>query len=104
MPTWKVESVKDVTVRHVPLTEMLSPKWQSVRMGATLEIVRVVPPSVERGLRADTTGFLLEKGNGQEFDCTSYCFDYSGKHFDGRALKRGLESRECLDILTSFYS
>ena len=43
MPTVKVEGVKCVTVRQVPFTLMLSPRWQSVRMGAAEEMVRVVP-------------------------------------------------------------
>lgn len=34
---------KSVMVRHVPLTEMLSPRWASGRMVAHDEMVRVVP-------------------------------------------------------------
>lgn len=43
-PTVKVLGVKEVTVRQVPFMEIESPRLQSVRMGAALEIVRVVPP------------------------------------------------------------
>lgn len=44
-PTLKVELVKEVTVRQVPLTLMLSPRWQSERISAASEMVSVVPPS-----------------------------------------------------------
>jgi hypothetical protein len=43
-PILKEEEVKEVTVRQVPFTEMESPREQSVRMEAQLEIVIVVPP------------------------------------------------------------
>ena len=55
-PTVKEEVVKVVTVRQVPFTLMLSPRWQSVRTSVALEMVRVVPPSEERGLREVTSG------------------------------------------------
>lgn len=57
MPTVKVPSVaeKEVTVRQVPFTAMESPRWQSSRMEAAEEMVRVVPPSLEEGLSSDTT-------------------------------------------------
>jgi hypothetical protein len=55
-PTVKVESVKAVTVRQVPLTLMESPSWQSMRTGAALEMTRVVPPDASEGLREETTG------------------------------------------------
>lgn len=44
-PTVKVPVGREklVTVRQVPFMEMESPRWQSVRMGAALVIVRVVP-------------------------------------------------------------
>jgi hypothetical protein len=54
-PTVKEESVKEVTVRQVPLTLMESPSLQSTRTGAALEMVRVVPPDASEGLRAETT-------------------------------------------------
>lgn len=54
-PTVKEEVVKVVTVRQVPFTLMLSPRWQSDRTSVALEIVRVVPPSEERGLREVTS-------------------------------------------------
>lgn len=41
-----------VTVRHVPLTEMLSPSWTSVRIEEQLEMVREVPfPPVDEESR-----------------------------------------------------
>ncbi len=54
-PTVKEEEVKDVTVRQVPFTDILSPRWASSRTGEALEIVRVVPPSSEEGLSSETT-------------------------------------------------
>lgn len=43
-PTLKVEVSNSVTVRQVPLTDMLSPSWQSPRMSEAPEMVREVPP------------------------------------------------------------
>lgn len=40
----ELEEKKQVTVRQVPLTDMLSPRWTSVKIGAHEVIVRVVPP------------------------------------------------------------
>ena len=54
-PTVKVDSWKEVTVRQVPFTEMLSPRWQSVRISEALEMVRFVPPSEAWGLSSETT-------------------------------------------------
>jgi hypothetical protein len=44
-PTLKEALSNEVTVRHVPFTLMLSPRLQSPRISAALEMVRVVPPS-----------------------------------------------------------
>jgi hypothetical protein len=41
----KEDLSNEVTVRQVPLTLMLSPRLQSVRISDALEMVRVVPPS-----------------------------------------------------------
>lgn len=54
-PTTKVEAVKEVTVRQVPLMLMESPSWQSVRMSAAPEMVRVVPVEASGGVREETT-------------------------------------------------
>lgn len=54
-PTTKVEGVKEVTVRQVPLTLMESPLWQSVRISAAEEMVREVPPVSSEGLSEETT-------------------------------------------------
>jgi hypothetical protein len=43
-PTTNESLSKDVTVRQVPLTLMLSPKWQSPRISDAEDIVRDVPP------------------------------------------------------------
>jgi hypothetical protein len=42
-PTLKYSFVNSVTVRHVPLTQMESPRCASSRMEEQLEIVRDVP-------------------------------------------------------------
>lgn len=53
-PTTKESSVKDVTVRQVPLMLMLSPKWQSFRISAAEEMVSDVPPVSSRELSSET--------------------------------------------------
>lgn len=53
-PTLKLDEENSVTVRQVPLTEMESPRWQSVRMSAQSEMVREVPPPPE----ADASSWL----------------------------------------------
>ena len=58
----KDDSAKEVTVRQVPLTLMLSPRWQSLRISEALEIVRVVPPSSALGLSSVTTMESSEPG------------------------------------------
>jgi hypothetical protein len=54
-PTTKVESVKEVTVRQVPLMLMESPSWQSVRMSAAPDMVREVPPEASEVSTVETT-------------------------------------------------
>lgn len=54
-PTTKEEGVKEVTVRQVPFTLMLSPRWQSVRISVADDIVRDVPPVSSCGLSSETT-------------------------------------------------
>lgn len=54
-PTVKEDSPWEVTVKQVPLTLMLSPRWQSPRISDALEMVRVVPPSSAWGLSSETT-------------------------------------------------
>jgi len=44
-PTTKDSDVKEVTVKQVPFTLILSPRWASVRTSEALEMVRLVPPS-----------------------------------------------------------
>lgn len=63
MPTVNVplDAEKVTTVRQVPLMEMESPEWQSVRMLLAEEMVRVVPPSEEEGLSSVTSGGGNEK-------------------------------------------
>jgi hypothetical protein len=55
-PTLNEDLSKDVTVRQVPLTLMLSPRLQSVRISEAFEMVRVVPPSSDWWLSWETTG------------------------------------------------
>lgn len=43
-PTLNVLLSNSVTVRHVPLTLMLSPSWQSSKIASAPEIVSDVPP------------------------------------------------------------
>lgn len=54
-PTLKVDLSKAVTVKQVPLTLMLSPRWQSPRISDAFEMVRLVPPSSAWGLSSETT-------------------------------------------------
>ena len=56
-PTLKEDLSNEVTVRHVPLTLILSPRLQSPRMSEALEIVRVVPPSSDCWLSSETTAY-----------------------------------------------
>jgi hypothetical protein len=56
-PTTNESLVKDVTVRQVPLTLMLSPRWTSVRISVADDMVRDVPPVSSWGLSSETTGF-----------------------------------------------
>ena len=53
----KEDLSNEVTVRHVPLTLILSPRLQSPRMSEALEIVRVVPPSSDCWLSSETTAY-----------------------------------------------
>ncbi|KAM3066378.1 hypothetical protein ACMFMF_011936 [Clarireedia jacksonii] len=63
-PTVKLSLVKLVTVRQIPLTEMLSPSPQSPRMAAALLIVRVAPYWLS-SLMSETTRFWLGRGIGR---------------------------------------
>jgi hypothetical protein len=54
-PTVKASVVKVVTVRHVPFTEIESPRWTSVRISVAAEMVREVPPVASWGLSSETT-------------------------------------------------
>lgn len=64
-PTTKVESVKAVTVRQVPLMLMESPSWQSVRMSAAPEMVREVPPVESEVSTVATTVVAVSGGVGR---------------------------------------
>ena len=84
-PTVKDDSVKEVTVRQVPLTLMLSPRRQSLRISEALEMVRVVPPSLAWGLSSVTTmarsGLGAVEGNKRMQ--TSEYLDNSSEHDSG---------------------
>lgn len=52
-PTWKESESNSVTVRQAPLTQMESPIWQSVRIGAEEERVSVKPEVEVEGEMAE---------------------------------------------------
>jgi hypothetical protein len=68
-PTLKLAPSNSVTVRHVPLTLMLSPRWQSPRMAAQSLMVREVPPpplvDSSRLCSAETAGGGRQRGAGR---------------------------------------
>lgn len=81
-PTVKEDCSKDVTVRQVPLTLMLSPRWQSPKISEALEMVMFVPPSSAWGLSSETTIDGLERWKhrkGERIRTSNY-LDNSGKH------------------------
>lgn len=50
-PTLKESVSNSVTVKQAPFTAIESPMWQSSRMAAAEEKVKVKPPSVSSGMR-----------------------------------------------------
>lgn len=91
-PILKVEDVKEVTVRQVPLTAIESPRVQSPRMEAQSLIVIVVPPPdvSSWGSSSDTAArcvsdlsvfWYIMDSVGGEGGLTAECFDNSSKHY-----------------------
>lgn len=80
-PTLKEDLSNEVTVKHVPLILMLSPRWQSPRISEALEIVRVVPPSSDCALSSETTGHgePLQDERERRVQTSNDLYD-SGKH------------------------
>src|SRR5271155_2263175 len=76
-PTLKVVLSNSVTVRQVPLMEMLSPSIAPSRIGPQSEIVRDVPPPPDvdesRSLRLETADDLLISFNFMNVEQRMYC-------------------------------
>lgn len=79
-PTLKEDVSKNVTVRQVPFTLMLSPRWQSWRISEALEMVSVVPPSSAWGLSSETTRGDQKLFSLNNIVLTSDYLYYSSKH------------------------
>jgi hypothetical protein len=82
-PTLKEDLSKEVTVRQVPFTLILSPRWQSVRISEASEMVSVVPPSSAWGLSSETTEYCQGLQRYRDVNMqTSFYLYYSCEHCD----------------------
>ena len=87
MPSLKEEESNSVIVRHVPFTDMESPREASVRMSAQLDIVIEVPEPPVRVAscwRRDETAVPLrsvrERRGGPRERFTANSLDNTGEH------------------------